>query len=321
MPTAPVLSFSDSHVHFPPRLLSDFVIHYRGMNFHVHQLVLYLHSDYFRALLGNKGPGGGGGGGASGGGGSDGSAGHKRQRTDAAPIASSSAPSSASALPTAPSSNGGGGGGSSCEQGHARSTQCVHLASLPSGERDSTIDELGLFLCHLYFPSHYRYPPYLPSVDIDLGPRAETASPMFAVAFPGVEDEDFGAELRMHEDHVRPFLNESVLSLAAFFQCGLVVRQCEAVLIRECELVDWTMDCWQTLRLAQRYGLDKALHAACGKYMMMSNGLSEDEIFEQGWASRETLMRLLWSAIVSKRSAETQVESQTQADAQQRPRV
>jgi hypothetical protein len=70
------------------------------------------------------------------------------------------------------------------------------------------------------------------------------------------------------------------------------------------------MDCWQTLRLAQEYRLDKSVFAARGKYMMMSNGLSEEEIFSQSCASRETLLHLLWSAIVSKQAAEVQSEAQ-----------
>ena len=114
----------------------------------------------------------------------------------------------------------------------------------------------------------------------------------------------------MHADHVRPFLNESALSLASHFRCQQVTAQCETVLIRECDAVDWSMDCWQTLRLAQEYKLDKSVFAACGKYMMISDGLNEEEIFGQSWASRETLLHLLWSAIISKRAAEAQSEAQ-----------
>ena len=51
IPTAPVLSFSDSSIFFPPRHLSDFVIHYRDTCFHVHQLVLLCNSEYFNAYL------------------------------------------------------------------------------------------------------------------------------------------------------------------------------------------------------------------------------------------------------------------------------
>jgi hypothetical protein len=107
----------------------------------------------------------------------------------------------------------------------------------------------------------------------------------------------------MHQDHVRPFLNESVLSLATHFRCQQMIKQCQAVLIRECDLVDWTVDCWQTLRLAQHYQLGKAVYVACGKYIMMSNALSEEEIFGQTWTSQGTVMHLLWSAIVYRQQA------------------
>ena len=37
--------------HLPPLRLSDFVIHYRNADFHVHQFVLHHHSAYFRTYL------------------------------------------------------------------------------------------------------------------------------------------------------------------------------------------------------------------------------------------------------------------------------
>ena len=36
---------------FPPRPLVDFLIHYDGADFHVHKLVLYRHSAYFRTYF------------------------------------------------------------------------------------------------------------------------------------------------------------------------------------------------------------------------------------------------------------------------------
>lgn len=38
-------------VQLPPAFLCDFVIHYRGTAFHVHKLVLFYHSSYFRGYL------------------------------------------------------------------------------------------------------------------------------------------------------------------------------------------------------------------------------------------------------------------------------
>ena len=40
-----------SDVHFPFKVFSDFVIHYRGTAFHVHKFVLCYHSAYFRAYI------------------------------------------------------------------------------------------------------------------------------------------------------------------------------------------------------------------------------------------------------------------------------
>ena len=46
------MSATNEQVYLPPRQLSDFVIHYRNADFHVHQFVLHHHSAYFRTYLG-----------------------------------------------------------------------------------------------------------------------------------------------------------------------------------------------------------------------------------------------------------------------------
>jgi hypothetical protein len=40
-----------SDVYLPPRSLSDLILHYRDVDFHVHKLVLWQHCDYFRAIV------------------------------------------------------------------------------------------------------------------------------------------------------------------------------------------------------------------------------------------------------------------------------
>ena len=44
-------ALQSSDVIFPPPVEADFVIHYRGMSFHVHKSVLCHHSDYFRHYI------------------------------------------------------------------------------------------------------------------------------------------------------------------------------------------------------------------------------------------------------------------------------
>ena len=61
----------------------------------------------------------------------------------------------------------------------------AHCINLPKQTRSVwktavTAADFRLFLCHLYFSQHYRYPPYLPQTDIDL----DTDSPPLCHTFP-----------------------------------------------------------------------------------------------------------------------------------------
>ena len=44
-------ALASSDVQFPPAFLSDFVVHYRGVAYHVHKFVLCYHSSYFRTYI------------------------------------------------------------------------------------------------------------------------------------------------------------------------------------------------------------------------------------------------------------------------------
>ena len=133
MSTAP-----STAVCFPPRLVADFIIHY-DTDFHVHKLVLYHHSAYFRAYF--------------------------------QALLDSSSPSNG----TQPCSS------------HPQIAHCIHLPRQTRlvEKTPVTADDFRLFLCHLYFSSHYCYPPYLPSADLDLS--SDTPSLTVDFSSPALE--------------------------------------------------------------------------------------------------------------------------------------
>ena len=118
---------------------------------------------------------------------------------------------------------------------HPHIAHCIHLPQqtrLVEGMAVTAAD-FRLFLCHLYFASHYRSPPYLPKTDIDL---AADAVPL-SLHFPPVRTIDWSDEspqLRTTEDG-RCSQNEALLTLAYYLDCAAMMQQCEAVLLTQIE--------------------------------------------------------------------------------------
>ena len=129
-----------------------------------------------------------------------------------------------------------------------------------------TAAHLRLFLCHLYFGAHYCYPPYLPKTDIELN-----SPPPVSLHFTPVRSLDWSnnSPLRFKDDSKRVLVcNDSLLTLAHYLDCAVMLQQCEAVLLtmakdchnREREWLGQQCTLW--LVLAERYGL-KQWKAAC----------------------------------------------------------
>ena len=143
--------------------------------------------------------------------------------------ASSSASASSATDPTA------------CPCAHP-SLRCVHIPTqrtVISGEAITEVD-FDLFLRHLYFCAHYRFPPFLPADDIHL-----TATPPPNITLPPypVLNEQITSSLlrtRARADGsgtVKLVWKESLLTLAQYFDCAALLARCEAVGRRRLELV------------------------------------------------------------------------------------
>ena len=182
---------------FPPRQRCDFVLHYMGQSFHVHQLVLHVHSGYFKALFDTLPP-----------------------------------------PHTAPCDH-------SPDCHHPTIAHCVHIPTQwqPITGTVLQADTLRLFLCHLYFPSHYRCPPYLPHDDIDLDnellpgllpydfpePRRDELRPYNPLGPPE------GGQLRSPPNPTVPgsvVFKEGLLTLAHYFDCPRLLQRCEDIATR-----------------------------------------------------------------------------------------
>ena len=161
---------SSQQVYLPPARLSDFVIHFRDTDFHVHKLVLQHHSAYFRAIFDTFPPL------------SDvviedvSGRERKRQRNnentvvevgDPSPIAASStvSPTSSSAA---------------CD--HSELIHCVHLPDRV-GRESCSEEEFLLFLPHLYFCDVLCCPPFYPPTEKLDG--LSVATPLCLTPLPG----------------------------------------------------------------------------------------------------------------------------------------
>ena len=162
------------------------------------------------------------------------------------------------------------GSTSSAQCRHA-AVRCVHVPqqrTVISGEEITDAD-FDLFLRHLYFCAHYRYPPFLPATDVDLtatSPPPTTTLP----PYPVLTEQLTSALLRTrpptttaHTDTIsvigsgndhshsgatasssslsssssKLVWKEALLTLARYFDCEALAARCEAVGIRRLEHV------------------------------------------------------------------------------------
>ena len=73
---------------------------------------------------------------------------------------------------------------------HLHIAHCVHIPAQLTAVTGLAItaDHFRLFLCHLYYPAHYCYPPYLPHDDVDLSDEQSFAL-LSVGCLPLVEDQ------------------------------------------------------------------------------------------------------------------------------------
>ena len=129
-----------------------------------------------------------------------------------------------------------------------KSKRCIHpfiacCIQLPQqttlGEKTPvTASDFRHFLCHLYFASHYCYPPYLPKTDIDLSANL----PPLSLTFPAITELSWtsappraSSPLRITPNGECFIHNEALLTLAHYFDCAAIMAQCEAVLTKQVE--------------------------------------------------------------------------------------
>ena len=157
-------------VFFPPRGLSDLILHYRDADFHVHKLVLHQECVYFRAIVTTLQP-------AAASASASASASSSRATRAAAKRARSSESNSsppAAAVPVVAS-----------ECVHSPPVACLQLPDSFGVQPCTDTDQLQLFLEHLYFPCSHPFPPYIPKVRVDLSTvERDAALPLFPAPQP-----------------------------------------------------------------------------------------------------------------------------------------
>ena len=253
-----------SAVYFPPRILSDLILHYRDVDFHVHKLVLYQHCDYFRAFVLTLQPAAASApvlASASASASTAAAGNHAAQQT----VSSSSSPSSSLSSPTTNSSSAWAAVKRSrtsellsSEPGSAPSAvedECSHsppvaCTQLPDsfGVARAEPWALQLFLEHVYLPSAHPFPPYVPKVRVDLSTIERDAElPLFPTPDAAAIARYVTRDAQGNNRHSR-----SLLSLIHYFHAERLWQQSLAVI----RAVSTTPShAWIWLSIVSRYGL------------------------------------------------------------------
>ena len=189
---------------------------------------------------------------------------------------------------------------------HPQIAHCIHLpqqARLAGGE-EVDADDFCLFLCHLYFSSHYCYPPYLPLTDVDL----DGDSPPLSQTFPPITSLDFESVETLRCSDGEYEFNESLLTLAHYFDCAAMMAQCEIILLKQLEYGERTGDhvwlvevCFLWLPVADRYRLSKQ-RKACIHVLAADRGLLQRKEYQrakQTW-DRSLMADLMEAALMTR---------------------
>ena len=200
--TEPSDAIGDSVI-FPRRQLVDFIVHYDGVDFHLHRLVLQHHSTYFRKLFDTP-----------------------SQSADSETSEPTESFDSEAQTPAAKRMK---------QCNHPHIAHCIHLPQ----QTEATAVDFRLFLCHLYFSSHYSYAPYLPSTDIDLDSPSLCASVNLLpdISSPALNFLWPNCGLLRSTGRRRFLFNHSLVSLARQFECPQLLAHCETVMYLQFDVV------------------------------------------------------------------------------------
>lgn len=284
---------NNNSVHFPPREVADFVIHYANTHFHVHKFILFFRSSYFRTYFQTLSP-------PSLGSCSTSSASQSILPSNAicpAPSATNNTSSYAKQQP--------------CN--HPSIAHCIHLPRQTTLVSKEAVDaeDFRLFLCHLYFSSHYCYPPFLPKTDINL--EAYSHLLPVSLSFPALPLIDWSTkspQLRLTTDGEckRWCYHEALLTLALYFDITAIMQQSEAVMLTMLQHGERTDSQWLARQCvswvlpAELYKLQKwkkaciKCIAAEAKHVLQSD---EYKISKQQW-DKALVLEVLEAAVRSK---------------------
>jgi len=219
-------------VHFPPQKLSDLVLHYLDVDFHVHKFVLHHHSTVLDSIIDavmhdseadSKQP-------------------TKRQRTC--------------------------GCNKPCYRFEPMTAKLYwsKLISAPQDSHTVSAEAMELFFRHLYFPDHYCYPPLLPAVDVDL-----TTPPPFVTTYSTPVDAKHISHLKKQvtpipfkhftasDGRIRYVQATAVMYLAFYFGAETVLKRCQDILRDQTKRYG---EAWYYLPVAEEYKWD-ALKEDC----------------------------------------------------------
>lgn len=236
-------SCTDGNVFFPPREVADLVLHYDSSHFHVHKFVMLHHSTVLQPIIQAL----------------------SSPSKSGSPVAKKAkiAHSDATQPGDRPADTSSSSSDNAEPCNHPHIAHCTHLVlqtTMMSGDIVTAAD-FRLFLCHLYFSNHYRYPPYLPKTDIDLD---ADSLPSLSITFPLIPSLDWSASspLRFTADGTKYSYNEPLLMLAYYLDCKHVAEQCEAVMLTKVNnfsenKVQLGEHCSTSLLSADRYKLEK----------------------------------------------------------------
>ena len=261
-------------VYFPPRILSDLVLHYRDVDFHVHKLVLHQECEYFRAIVTTLQP-------AAASASASASASSRPATRAAAKRARCESNSSppAAAVPVVAS-----------ECVHSPPVACLQLPDSIGVLPCTDTDELQLFLEHVYFPCSHPFPPCIPKVRVDLSTiERDAALPLFPAPQP-----EAVAQYPLRSETNGCLMNPRLLSLIQHFHAERLWQQCIAV-IRVQSAQPW--QAWFWLSILARYELkeeeDRLIRLAA-----LDKGVCDSEQYRAHAASfSPSLMLRLMQAI------------------------
>ena len=196
-------------VHLYPALASDFVIHYRDTDFHVHTFVLHHHSGYFRNHLSATAPAG------------------KVEKEKV--VGKGNKRRKVVTFSTTETSE-------VCQH-HMAYIRCLHLPT-KFGDTPASNEDFHFFLRHLYFASTLHLPPFIPNkVILDSLDSLTDESPT-CLEFPPTasvqKDSVMARSLEVYTGKATEQLEwgEALLSLFHFFDCQQAMRRTQEVIIR-----------------------------------------------------------------------------------------